>query len=210
MVAHLLDAHPGQSVLDVCAAPEGKQCSWPARLLRGGTVIAGDLHEHRLRSMREQLARTGTQNVALLANDATQPLPFQRSFDRILVDAPCSGTGTLARNPEIRWRLEAGDLVQAHSQQTAMLRNALAGLAPGGRLVYSTCSLEAEENEQVVAEVLADHPEVRIVSGQAALTPHLRSETDAAALFDQEAMFRTFPPESQTDGFFAAMLERLT
>ncbi len=83
--------------------------------------------------------------------DGTQPLPFARRFDRILVDAPCSGTGTLARNPEIKWRLEAADLDDLQRRQIALAANALAALAPGGLLVYSTCSLEREENEAVIA-----------------------------------------------------------
>jgi len=174
----------------------------------GGGVIAGDLHEHRLRAAREQLARTGTQGVCWLALDATQPLPFAETFQRILVDAPCSGTGTLAGNPEIKWRLQPDDLARAHGQQTAMLSQALAKLAPGGRLVYATCSLEPEENEQTVREVISQCAGVRIVPNQAALEPWLRAGTAAAALFDADGFFRTFPPESGTDGFFAAVLER--
>jgi 16S rRNA (cytosine967-C5)-methyltransferase len=143
-----------------------------------------------------------------VALDATKPLPFAQSFDRILLDAPCSGTGTLARNPEIRWRLGPDDIADAHRIQLAMLTNALAHLAPGGRLVYSTCSLEPEENEQVVSQALAGDGGVRITSGEAALGPHLRDGVSAGELFDDEGFFRTFPPDSQTDGFFAAVLEQ--
>jgi 16S rRNA (cytosine967-C5)-methyltransferase len=91
----------------------------------------------------------------LVVLDGTKPLPLARRFDRILVDAPCSGTGTLGRNPEIKWRLRPDDLTDLQGRQTALLRHALAVLAPGGRLVYSTCSLEPEENQQVVAEAAA-------------------------------------------------------
>ena len=82
--------------------------------------------------------------------DATQPLPFSVKFDRVLVDAPCSGTGTLARNPEIKWRLEPSDLADLHGRQVSILRNAIAMVKPGGKLVYATCSLEREENEDVI------------------------------------------------------------
>jgi 16S rRNA (cytosine967-C5)-methyltransferase len=208
MVAHLVDARSGQTALDLCSAPGGKTLLLARAVGTGGLVIAGDLYDHRLRSVREQLARTGTQNVVLLALNATGPLPFREQFDRILVDAPCSGTGTLARNPEIRWRLEPQDLANAHVRQTAMLRQALALLAPGGRLVYATCSLEAEENEDVVREALSGDARVRITSGADALLPHLRPGIPAASLFDGDGFFRTFPPESGTDGFFAAVLER--
>ena len=155
MVAHLVDARPGQIALDLCSAPGGKTLLLARAVGTGGMVIASDLHDHRLRSVREQLARTRTENVALLALNATGPLPFQAPFARILLDAPCSGTGTLARNPEIRWRLQPQDLADAHVRQTAMLRQAMTLLAPGGRLVYATCSLEPEENEQVVRDALS-------------------------------------------------------
>jgi 16S rRNA (cytosine967-C5)-methyltransferase len=85
--------------------------------------------------------------------DGTRPLPFRSKFDRILVDAPCSGTGTLGRNPEIKWRLHPSDLDDLHAKQVALVRHALEHLCPGGRLVYSTCSLEKEENEQVIQEI---------------------------------------------------------
>jgi len=171
-------------------------------------VIAADVHEHRLRSAREQLMRTRSSGVSWLALDATRPLPFSQAFERILLDAPCSGTGTLARNPEIRWRLRPEDLAGAHGGQTAMLRGALSRLRQGGRLVYATCSLEPEENDEVVQEALSQDPGVRMVRGEEALRPWLRSGADAADLFDAEGFFRTFPPESGTDGFFAAVLER--
>jgi 16S rRNA (cytosine967-C5)-methyltransferase len=170
-------------------------------------VIAGDIHEHRLRIIRQQLVRTGTSNVRLAAVDATQPLPFSQEFDRVLIDAPCSGTGTLSRNPEIRWRLKPEDLDSAHRSQTAMLRNALAA-NKSARVVYSTCSLEPEENEKVVAAALAKTPEWRVTSGREALAPHLRNPETADKFFAAGGFFRTFPPEHGTDGFFAAVLAR--
>ena len=208
MVAHLVGAQPGQHALDVCSAPGGKTLILSRAVGPDGNVLAGDVHEHRLRSVREQVERTHTSNVEMMSLDATRPLPFEAPFARILVDAPCSGTGTLARNPEIRWRLKPEDLAAAHVQQAGMLRNALDLLAPGGRLVYATCSLEPEENEEVVRETLASHPQIRLAGGEEALLPHLRPGVPATALFDREGFFRTFPPESGTDGFFAAVLKR--
>jgi 16S rRNA (cytosine967-C5)-methyltransferase len=209
MVAHLVDARPGQIALDLCSAPGGKTLLMARAVGASGMVIAADLYDHRLRSVREQLSRTGTENVVLLALNATGPLPFHKQFARILVDAPCSGTGTLARNPEIRWRLEPQDLSDAHFRQTGMLRQALALLAPGGRLLYATCSLEPEENEEVVRDALSENATVRVVPGAAdALLSHLRQGVPAPSLFDRDGFFRTFPPESGTDGFFAAALER--
>ena len=183
MVAHLAEARASQSVLDLCAAPGGKTILLARAAGEGGRVIAADLREHRLRAMREQLTRTRATNVQLLALDATRPWPFSQPFDRILIDAPCSGTGTLSRNPEIRWRLKPEDLENAHRSQTAMLRNALTAAAEfrsgATRVVYSTCSLEPEENEQVVAEALSETRDWQVTSGQAALRPHVR---DSAAV----------------------------
>lgn len=208
MVAHLVDARDSQRILDACAAPGGKTIMLARAAGPCGRVIAGEIHGHRLRIIQQQLRRTRTTNVALAALDATRPLPFSRGFDRVLIDAPCSGTGTLARNPEIRWRLQPEELNEAHRSQTAMLRNALAAAGKSARVVYSTCSLEPEENEEVIAEVLTEAPEWRVTSEQAALVPHLREMAAAEKLFTADGFFRTFPPEHGTDGFFAAVLER--
>ncbi len=140
-IVPLLDLQPGQTFLDLCAAPGNKTAQ---ALEYGVNAIACDLHLHRLRNVPAE----GCRRVAL---DATAPLPFDAKFDRILVDAPCSGTGTLGRNPEIKWRLEPSDLDDLQRRQTAILGNALAHLAPRGRIVYATCSLEREENEDVIA-----------------------------------------------------------
>lgn len=126
-------------MLDLCAAPGGKTAQ---ALESGARAVACDLHFHRI----AQLRGLGAQ---LLQLNGTQPLPFRPIFDRILLDAPCSGTGTLGRNPEIKWRLRESDLADLQSRQRALLAQARTVLAPGGRIVYSTCSLEPEENQQV-------------------------------------------------------------
>ena len=206
MVAHLVDARDSQTILDACAAPGGKTILLARAVGPRGHVIAGDIHEHRLRVIQQQLTRTGITNVQTVALDAARRLPFSYGFDRVLIDAPCSGTGTLSRNPEIRWRLKPEDLKEAHRSQTAMLRNALAVAAKSGRVIYSTCSLESEENEDVIAEALTESPGWSVISGQAALARHLRKADEAEKLFTAEGFFRTFPPEHGTDGFFAAVL----
>jgi 16S rRNA (cytosine967-C5)-methyltransferase len=149
--------------------------------------------------------------VRLAKVDATRPLPFRQKFRRILVDAPCSGTGTLARNPEIRWRLKPDDLSEFHNRQVAMLVSALAQLEDGGRLVYSSCSLEFEENDGVIGEVLSKWKDFRRAPRaemEAAIAPHLAAGANAASLFDQTGAFHTFPPEQHTDGFFAVAIEK--
>ena len=138
-----LDLHPGQTFLDLCAAPGNKTAQ---ALERGVRAVACDIHLSRLKQIRDLKC----DRVVL---DGTRDLPFRVKFDRILVDAPCSGTGTLGRNPEIKWRLKASDLIDLQVKQVALLRHALEQLCPGGRLVYSTCSLEPEENRQVLEAV---------------------------------------------------------
>jgi len=206
----LLGVEPGLSVLDLCAAPGGKTATLALAAGEQALVVASDRYGHRLRVLRAQLKRIGVQQARTLVLDATAPLPFRAQFDRILVDTPCSGTGTLARNPEIRWRLLPADLPEFQERQAAMLSRALEHLAPSGRLVYSTCSLEAEENEQVIERVLGENRQLRAIPGREAaqiLAPHLVGDVEAAKLFDAQGFFGTFPPEQNTDGFFAAIFE---
>jgi 16S rRNA (cytosine967-C5)-methyltransferase len=204
----LLGVQPGDRVLDLCAAPGGKTPALVRAAGSKGTVVAADLHAHRLRAMAAQLKRLGLTGVRLVDLDAAQPLPFREQFDRILLDAPCSGTGTLARHPEIRWRLRPERLAEFHALQVGMLRNALAHLAPGGRLAYSTCSIEPEENEEVVAEVLSGVESVQRVPAievAQTLAPHLGPGASASELFDAAGQFQTLPGQQETDGFFAAV-----
>jgi 16S rRNA (cytosine967-C5)-methyltransferase len=141
-VVPLLRLEPGQTFLDLCASPGNKTAQ--ALETPGLRAVACDLHPSRARMLREL-------DIPVVVLDAREPLPFSRKFDRILLDAPCSGTGTLARNPEIKWKLEPEDFADLQERQIAILRSALGQLAPDGLLVYSTCSLEREENEDVVA-----------------------------------------------------------
>ncbi|MGH9789581.1 MAG: 16S rRNA (cytosine(967)-C(5))-methyltransferase RsmB [Candidatus Acidiferrales bacterium] len=208
MIALLLDVHLGMKVLDLCAAPGGKTLILAEHAGSDGVIVASDLHLHRLRVMRERMLSV-VQRVDFVALDAEQTLPYRGAFDRILVDVPCSGTGTLARNPEIRWRLQPADLLDLRQRQQAILGNAVATLRPGGRLVYSTCSLEPEENERVVEAVLSRDPELSLISDAAAvLAPYLRPGAEATQLFDAHGYFRTRPHPHGTDGFFAAVLQR--
>lgn len=208
-VARLVAAGSGDSVLDLCAAPGGKTLLLSRAVGPQGHVIAADLHEHRVRGMNARFEHAGIRNVETIVLDGAQPLPFERPFDRILVDVPCSGTGTLARHPEIRWKLRPADLADLQKRQMSLLRNALPHLAPGGRLVYSTCSLEPEENESVVQRVLAESGDTfQPVDPRRALEGGLQDSVSMDGLVGADGFFRTFPPQHGTDGFFAAVIER--
>ena len=207
MIPLLLGAKPGDAVLDLCAAPGGKTMALARLVGKRGRVVATDLHETRLRALRGRLETAGAANVSLVALDGTGRLPFVRTFDGILVDAPCSGTGTLSRNPEIRWRLQVDDLADLHRRQLALVQFALEHLSAEGALLYSTCSLEPEENELVIREALAAQRGFRLQPLK--IPPDvLASGVNERNLIGEDAAFRTFPPAHQTDGFFAALIVR--
>lgn len=207
----LLGVRAGERVLDLCAAPGGKTAPLARAAGQGGIVIAADRYAHRLRAMQEQFKRMKLNRVNIVELDATRALPFGKTFGKILVDAPCTGTGTLARHPEIRWRLAPENLTELHALQVSILVAATERLAPGGRLVYSTCSLEEEENEGVAEEALEralSLGRVRREEVMRELQPHLVSGIASESLIDARAQFRTMPGQQSCDGFFAAVLER--
>ncbi len=205
LVAELVAPRRGDWVLDLCAAP-GVKSAQLAEMMRTGTLVACDRSPRRMRTMERIRPKAWLPDVHLhrVFLDARRPLPFAPRFDRVLVDAPCSGTGTLARNPEIKWRLKAEDLPRLADAQRAILAQALAILKPGGRLVYATCSLEAEENEQVVSEVLAAMPEFRLLS-----VSELAGEfPEMSTLFVPSGRLQTLPWIHEMDGFFAVVIVR--
>jgi len=190
----LLDLRPGLKVLDACAAPGGKtvQIAWrmgPPTSAAGHLLVALDLREDRLATVRENLARTRQTWVTTCQGDLTEnprsALEPYGLFDRILIDAPCSNTGVLRRRPDARWRWTTKRMKKLAETQAAMLENALSLLAPNGRIVYSTCSLEHEENRRQVTVLRKSHPELACV-----------------------AVEERIPTRSQTDGAFACALER--
>ncbi|MGC2109941.1 MAG: 16S rRNA (cytosine(967)-C(5))-methyltransferase RsmB [Candidatus Korobacteraceae bacterium] len=204
LVAALVGA--GSRLLDCCAAPGGKTA---ALAWRNPTaeIIAAELHAHRANLLRK---RVRAANVQVIQADALN-LPDLGAFDRVLADVPCSGTGTLARNPEIKWRLRPEDLNELHGRQVGILRAALGPLAPGGRAVYSTCSLEREENESVTDEVLRGTQGVRLLDCREELE-RLRSSgelvwSDLDSLLSGKFL-RTIPGVHPCDGFFVALIQK--
>lgn len=203
LVAELVAPEPGERVLDLCAAP-GMKAGLLAQLLERGILVACDLSGQRLKTLGKLLPPQIPSGVVLhrIRLDATRELPFAIPFDRVLLDVPCSGTGTLARNPEIKWRLEPRDLASYAEMQRKMLRNALPLIAPAGRLVYATCSLEPEENEQVVGAVLDTMPEFRKLTS----LELARELPSLSPCFDTNGFFRTHPESHHRDGLFAAVI----
>jgi 16S rRNA (cytosine967-C5)-methyltransferase len=199
LVAHVLGARAGERVLDVCAAPGSKATHIAALAGDGAHVVAGDLREQRLRVVKESCERMGVGSVSLVKLNAEASLPFaEETFDRVLVDAPCTGTGTLRHNPEIRWRLAPANIVELAAVQRKILSEAARVVRRGGRLVYSTCSVEREEGEEVVAEFLRSREDFK----QMKATP-----APASCLLPSGAA-RTWPHRDDVDGFFVAALER--
>jgi 16S rRNA (cytosine967-C5)-methyltransferase len=196
----------GERILDCCAAPGGKTSAIAERN-PGATVTAVELHEHRARLLKERVA---AMSVKVLIGNVTA-IDFAEKFDCVLADVPCSGTGTLAGNPEIKWRVKAEDLPGLKDLQVSILQAGANALAPGGRLVYSTCSLEAEEGEGVVEQVLQGQCSLSLVDCETVLE-ELKSSGELAWAEPKNLVrggfLRTLPGIHPCDGFFAAVLHK--
>jgi 16S rRNA (cytosine967-C5)-methyltransferase len=208
----------GSRILDGCAAPGGKTLAIADRNPKSA-ITALELHPHRARLLQnllgqnllQQNSQSPAAHIQIITADA-QHLPLTVLFDRVLADVPCSGTGTLSRNPEIKWRLTANDLAKLAQRQLAILRSALAQVAPGGRLIYSTCSLEKEENENVVEQALSENNAFRLLDCRIELS-HLKESGELTwptpISLTSGPYLRTIPGIHPCDGFFAAILERV-
>ncbi len=214
LVVAMLDPQPGDRVLDTCAAPGAKATAIAERVGEGGEVVAIDRHPRRLALVARDARRLGLGWIRTVERDATRSLvdlleksddsPDQAGgpFDRVLVDAPCSGLGTLRRNPDARWRIRPEDVAELSGLQRRILGRGASVVRVGGRVVYSTCTLVPEENERVVEGFLRDAPNFRRVGADE--LPHHLGE-----LLDADAQLRCLPHRHDTDGFFAAALERV-
>jgi 16S rRNA (cytosine967-C5)-methyltransferase len=204
LVAALLGT--GKRILDCCAAPGGKIWAIADRNPHA-EIIAVELHPHRAELLRKRVA---ARNVSVISADIRE-FSVGELYERVLVDVPCSGTGTIARNPEIKWRLTPDDLVDLHHRQLAILQAAINQVAPGGRLIYSTCSLEPEEDENVLGTALRGNPSFHLQDIQSCLEALLAEcellAQDPASLI-HGSYLRTVPGLHACDGFFVAVLER--
>lgn len=205
LIAHLLAPRPGEKILDACAAPGGKTTHVAALAGNRAGILALDLHPRRAALVTEGARRLGCAGIETRPWDLSLPPDFlpPGTFDRVLVDAPCSGLGVLRRNPEIRWRRQPQDLPQLAALQRAILANVAPLVRPGGVLLYSVCTFTPEETEAVAESFLAAHPDFAREDLRAAAPPHW------GELFDEKGTLRTFPHRhGGMDAFYAVRFRR--
>ena len=198
LVAQLTAVQPGERVLDACASPGGKTAAMAAAMQDEGLIVATDVRGRRVDLLRRTIESAGARCARVVQADVSGVLPFRTTFDCVLLDAPCSGLGTVRRDPDIRWRRSPDDFERFAAVQATMLGRAAEVTAAGGRLVYATCSSEPEENEAVVLRFLNDHPEFE--------SAPTRIPAELARFTTADGYFRTFPFRHGLEAFFAAML----
>jgi 16S rRNA (cytosine967-C5)-methyltransferase len=202
LVPFAVHALPGERVLDLCASPGGKTLAMAADMHDIGRIVASDVRPRRLTLLGDTVKHAGACCVTVVRVPPAGTLPFAPVFDAVLVDAPCSGRGTIRRDPDIRWRRREEELAALASDQLALLMRAADSVRPGGRIVYATCSSEPEENDGVVAAFLAARPDFASVDLTATAVPVI------APFIDAHGFFRTTPPAHGLEAFFAAALRR--
>ena len=203
LLGYLVGPLPGERILDACAAPGGKSTHMAEIMGDRGEIVAIDKSASGVEKIRDNSGRLGLRSISAVAADAAQPLGAIAApgFDRVLVDAPCSGLGTLRTHPEIKWRRVEADIRRLARLQLEILGSAAAYLRPGGILVFSTCTLAREENEHNVQAFLAEHREFELQEAAGYLPSH-------AAHMVSGPFFQALPHRDDTDGFFAARLRR--
>lgn len=213
LLAMLLDAHRGEMVVDFCAGAGGKTLAIGACMRSTGRLYAFDTSAHRLDALKPRLARSGLSNVhpAAIAHERDERVKrLAGKMDRVLVDAPCTGLGTLRRNPDLKWRQTLAGVQEMAVKQAAILESAARLVKAGGRLVYATCSVLPEENEQVAEAFAAAHPDFEFLSAAQVLAG-LKVEQAASLCAggeDGQRYLRLWPHRHETDGFFAAVWQR--
>jgi 16S rRNA (cytosine967-C5)-methyltransferase len=205
LIPYLLNPRPGEVILDACASPGGKTTQIVQLMENRGMVYAMDVNPNRVRLIKEICKRLGAEIVSAVEGDATKDIVFKPKggFDGILLDAPCTGLGVLGRNPDIRYKRKEEDIKRLSVLQLRMIQNLSRYLREGGRLIYSTCTLEPEENERVIEGFLKSHKGF-IIEDAADFLPG-----NCKALTDENGFLRTFPPRDGMDGFFAARIKKL-
>ncbi len=208
LLAALLAPKRGEMVVDFCAGAGGKTLALGALMRNTGRLYAFDVSGHRLEGLKPRLARSGLSNVypAQIAHERDDRIKrLAGKIDRVLVDAPCSGLGTLRRNPDLKWRQSPKALEELRAKQQAILASAARLVKPGGRLVYATCSLLRSENEDIATAFAAEHPDFEPLPAAATLAA---SQVERAEELDTAGFLRLWPHRHQTDGFFGAAWQR--
>jgi 16S rRNA (cytosine967-C5)-methyltransferase len=204
LVGEFAAAATGERILDACASPGGKTTQMAAAMGGDGTIVAADVRGRRLELLARTVAESGAMHVHVVQANARATPPFRDVFDAVLVDAPCSGLGTIRRDPDVRWRRSEADLPVLAAAQLEMLAQLATVVGPGGRLIYSTCSSEPEENEDVVRAFLAAHPAYR-----REIPAAFTERPDLAALLDSDGSLKTLPFRDGLEAFYAATLRRV-
>jgi 16S rRNA (cytosine967-C5)-methyltransferase len=208
LIARLVQPKRGEMVVDFCAGAGGKTLALGALMRSTGRLYAFDIHAKRLAGLGPRMARAGLSNVhpvAIASENDTRVKRLAGKIDRVLVDAPCSGSGTLRRNPDLKWRFDEAELARVNAVQRSVLRAAARMLKPGGRLVYATCSLLTLENQEVIDEFLAEQPQFALLPAAEVLQAQGIAVPEAQRFVP---WFTMLPHLHGTDGFFAAVLER--
>lgn len=206
-IALLADARPGQRVIDFCAGAGGKTLAMAAAMENKGRILAWDISEKRLSQINQRLRRAGVHNVQTHVLESEQDAFIKRhkgTADRVLVDAPCSGSGTWRRNPDLKWRFTAKDLEEVCAAQQRILQSAARLVKPGGRLIYATCSIFTAENDIQIENFLKFNNHFTVVCAQKIWDKNPSADFDSSISY-----FCVTPHEDGMDGFFAAVLERL-
>jgi 16S rRNA (cytosine967-C5)-methyltransferase len=198
LVAELLNPQPGETIVDACAAPGGKTLHIAALMQGQGTVWAVDKTESRLKKIQQNVDRLGLTNIQIKAADSRDIPEFVGIADRVLIDAPCSGLGTLHRHADARWRQTPDSVTELSHIQTALLAQAATWLNPNGTLVYATCTLHPQENEAIVEHFLQTHPHWQIIPPTGTIAP----------LAHPEGWIKLLPHQHQMDGFFMVQLRQ--
>lgn len=201
LISYVVNPKNSESILDVCAGTGGKTTHLAAIVKNRGKILAIDYDFNKIEELKKESKRLGITIIETSIADLTEELPnlLKDKFDHVLVDAPCSGLGTLRRNPEIKWHFTAADFLDLNKTQQTILQNASVAVKNGGRLIYSTCSLAPQENENIVSKFLKQNPDFSISPPPEAIS---------SQLIDSDKYFRTFPHLHNMDGFFAAILKR--
>ena len=200
LIPHLMGAQRGWKIWDACGAPGGKSVILGSICGHSGRLVASDLKKERAERLAQFLGSSGIESADVLVADASRMAPFRGCFDGVLADVPCSGLGTLRRNPEIKWQFPKGELAVRQETQGRILEHVSQSVRIGGRLLYSTCSTEPEENEQVVKHFLKKHTEFQLLKPQ--------YPDGIEKYVGRDLMVRTYPETRLWDGFFATLMLR--